>query len=218
MQIRGFDGQIAKVGGANQALRASIYPNEVGILGSYGLGLVTGLIGAAIAANSEIFQFRWTDATRFARIKSVRVGAGVITAFTAGAGQLSLHVARAFTVDGTGGSPVTMATNDQKHKTSMGVTLAPSALGVRVATTAALGAGTKTLDTNPLAVLGFGCPAVAGQSIINPGTELFSSRERFPIILAANEGIVIRVPSIPATGTWTAGIDIVWDEVAAADL
>jgi hypothetical protein len=96
----------------------------------------------------------------------------------------------------------------------MGTTLAPTALGVRVASTAALGAGTKTLDGNDFATITGSVTAVAGVPLINPSTSVWmrNTADEYPLFFAQNEGFVIRA-TVPATGTWTFSVSIEWSEI-----
>lgn len=119
-------------------------------------------------------------------------------------------MARSFTAAGTGGGTATITTNNAKLKTSFPTT----AVGeIRVATTAALGAGTKTLDAQPVG-MGLGSITVTAGDVILPPTVIYDAMcdtDQYPIILSANEGLIIRA-TVPATGTWTGGFSIVWDE------
>ena len=178
---------------------------------AYSVTVVTGTIAAGLAANAELMQLRWTHASRLCVIESVRVWAGSIVAFTAGFTQVDLMFARAFTADGTGGGVATLTTNNGKRRT---VGQATTSLGsIRIATTAALGAGTKTLDAQPLGSTGGSVVNVAGTPVV-PITVLTPPVEAQPIVLAQNEGLSIRA-TVPATGTWTMGVDIHWSEADA---
>jgi hypothetical protein len=94
----------------------------------------------------------------------------------------------------------------------MGTTLLGAS---RIASTAALTAGTKTLDTQPIGQ--YSAAFGTGTSIqwipqfdlfhIDPGGEA-------PLVLATNEGFVIRA-TVPATGTWQFGVTVCWAEVTA---
>lgn len=91
---------------------------------------------------------------------------------------------------------------------------------MRIATTAALGAGTKTLDTYSAAAIAAPGPITASLNgqIIPSGTTLWQSEigdGEYPLVLAQNEGLSIRSVAVPATGTWTMAVDIQWAEVAA---
>ena len=64
--------------------------------------------------------------------------------------------------------------------------------------------------------IGF-CFAKSGE-IIAPGTILWQAEVgdgEHPLVLAQNEGFSIRSVAVPATGTWTAAINIDWAEVTA---
>lgn len=220
LQIQGNGGTVAEVDGTLfRALRVAVRPADYGSLGSYALSAVTGTLGAAIAANSELVQFRWTDATRLGVVRRVRVSAGMNVAATAAA-LLSLEavIARAFTVAGTGGTQLTITGNNGKLRTSMGTTLLNE---MRVATTAALGAGTKTLDTQGIGILAYGiltgAITVAISGVIVPITDLFDcdNADGHPVVLVANEGIVVRTGIIqPATMTWNLGVTYRWAELS----
>lgn len=196
------------------AARVTHRPMMVGSRGAYSLSASSGTMAAGLAANSEIFQFRWTSSSLYALLRSVRLEAGSIAAFAAGVGIFGMRMARSWSADGTGGTAVSFGTNDQKKRTSFATTAAPSALGVRIASTAALGAGTKTLDANDFAGLATGVTATAGVTLLTPGTYLWerNTGDEWPIVLAQNEGFVIRA-TVPATGTWTFNVDMEWNEL-----
>lgn len=178
------------------------------ITGRYGIALATGVMAAGISAESEIFQFLWQSTTVNARILSVMVSAGNLpTAFTAGFGSFGLFLATPWAAAGTGGGTATLTTINGKHSTADAVTALTEA---RIATTAALTAGTKTLAAHPIGAAWFGVPNVAGSNMLAP-TELL----RHPVILgtAATSGLAVKV-TVPATGTWTGGVAIRWEEFA----
>ncbi len=218
IQLQGNGGTIGEVDGTGfRALRTTLRPTDHGSLGHYGYGGLTGVLPAALAANSEIFQFRWTDATRLCVINEITISACVSTTFFA-AGvpvQIDLVKSNVWSAAGSGGTAVSPAAL-LKKRTSMGSSLVASG-DIRIATTAALGAGTKTLEGAALcALVGFGPTAAPGQ-IIAPGTTLLRNfpGEEHPLVLAQNEGFSIRSVAVPATGTWQATIQIDWTEVAA---
>jgi hypothetical protein len=221
VQIQGNNGTVAEVDGTGfRAQRVTIRPPEYGTLGAYSYGGFTGILPAALGANSEIFQFRWTDATRLCVINSVKISACVSTTFFA-AGvpvQIDLVKSTAWTVAGTLGTGINPAAL-LKKRTSMGSSLVANG-DMRIATTAALGAGTKTLETLSLAAIAAPGPITASLNgqIIAPGTVLFEadvSHGEHPLTLVQNEGFSIRSVAVPATGTWTASIMVDWTEVAA---
>lgn len=221
IQVQGNSGVVSEVDGTTfRAQRVTIRPMDHGALGAYSYGGFTGILPAALAANSEIFQFRWTDATRLCVINGVKISASVSTTFFA-AGvpvQIDLVKSTGWSAAGTGGTAITPAAL-MKKRTSMGSSLI-AAGDIRIATTAALGAGTKTLETLAMATLAAAGPITASLNgqIIPPGTILFESdveHGEHPLVLAANEGFSIRSVAVPATGTWTVSLTVDWTEVAA---
>ena len=209
-----------QVGGEHQAGRTENRPIDAAGLGHYHYAGFTGILPAALAANSEIFQFRWADATRFAVIRKINISACVTTTFFAAGVPVQVDLIRstAWTVAGTGGTAVTPAAL-LKKRTSMASTLL-AAGDMRIATTAALGAGTKTLDTYAEAAIVAAGPITASLNgqIIPAGTILWQSDigdGEYPLVLAQNEGLSIRSVAVPATGTWQASIAIQWAEVSA---
>jgi hypothetical protein len=215
IQIQGNGGTVADVDGTNyRAMRATLRPIDYGALGSYRMSLLSGTMAAGLAGNSEVFQFRWSDATRLCIVTSVMWDglSGSATAFTAGFGKVDLLVARSWTADGSGGSAATLSGNNQKQRTSMGATLLGAA---RISSTAALTAGTKTLDTQ--AIGQYSAAIGTGTSVQwMPQFDLFHADPggESPLIFAQNEGFVVRA-TVPATGTWQFGVTVFWTEVAA---
>lgn len=214
IQIQGNGGTVTEVDGTTfRALRVNQRPMDYGALGSYAAGMTTGTMAAGLAAGSEVLQLRWSDATRLCVITSVHCsGGGSIAAFTAGFTQLQLLVARSWTADGSGGTAATLTGSNNKMRTSMGTSLVG---GLRVASTAALTAGTKTLDSQAIATVTSSVTATAGTPVW-PAAYIYEStaNDKQPIVLAQNEGIVIRA-TVPATGTWTASFDVTWMEMSA---
>jgi hypothetical protein len=209
--LQGNSGTAAEVEANSRAIRVVGRGIDPGSLGCYRLSVRTGLMAAGLAANAEVFQFRWTDATRLAIVERISFdGLGSVTAFAAGVASLYATAARAWTVDGSGGTAVTMSTNNQKQRTSMGTSLVGA---IRIASTAALTAGTKTLDAQDFGQAVGGLTATAGAGL-SPQSMQDVLGLGFPLVLASNEGFVIRA-TVPATGTWTAGFTIHWTEVTS---
>lgn len=197
-------------------------PIPVGTGGAFRISMVSGTIGAALAANSELFQFRYvTGASRVCLVHGISVSAALNVAATAAA-LLSLRatIARAWTADGTGGTAATLTGNNQKLRTSHTTS---EVLSARMATTAALGAGTKTLDSQDIGGVSYsaltGAITVATNGVLIPKTNLlgdFAGSLAFPLTLANQEGFVVRSGiANPATMTWALTIDVAWSEVQA---
>lgn len=223
IQIQGNGGTVAEVDGTSyRALRGTGRPIDVGSLGHYRIGTTTGTIGAALAANGELFHFRWTDATRLCVIQKVLISAGAnVAATAAGLVNLECTIARSWSADGTGGTAATVTGNNQKTRTSMGTTLVGT---VRTATTAALGAGTKTLDSQSIGnvAIGIGTGAITTSHNLQliekiDLIEVDADCTMHPIVLATNEGIVVKngATAWPAAMTWNLAVTVVWCEIAA---
>lgn len=214
-KITGNGGTDAEVDGTTfRAIRVTQRPVDYGALGIYSASALTGTMAAGLGAASEVCQFRWTDATRYGAIYRVTWDglAGSATSFVAGFGSINLTIARGWSADGTGGTALTLTGNNQKLRTAMGTALVGT---LRISSTAALGAGTKTLDSNPIdqISLTFG---TAANTQVTGRVVLFDAQETnyHPIILASNEGVAVRV-TVPGTGTWQGGVTIAWAELAA---
>jgi hypothetical protein len=198
------------------AARTTLRPIDVGALGSYSTTVKTGIMAAGLAAASPIVAFLWKPAVVPASLCLMRKMKFSLydlgTGFAAGDVLFEWYVARAFTVQDTGGGAATLTTNNAKLRTSYATTQA----AIQVATTATLTAGTRTKDANPLRALQSVAGTSAFGSIVVPETEIFRVQPgEQPLILAGTgEGIVIEA-TVPATGTWTAYASFDWDEVAA---
>lgn len=198
-------------------------PRAESNLGAYRYGGLSGIIPAALTANSEIFQFRWApvDTTKLALIRRVTLSASVTTTmFAAGVPvQIELKKASGWTAAGTGGTAPTIG-SDLKRRTSLFSSSSMVAGDLRIATTAALGAGTKTLETSALAAILAGGPITAGLNgtIVPPATLLWDSDVAagdYPLVLESQEGFVIRSVAVPATGTWQIAVSVDWVEAAS---
>ena len=218
VQIQGgASGAVANVEAGTLAVKVVQRPIDIGSLGAYSLSMVSGTIAAGQGAASPVFAFRWADATRYCLIRRISVSmASLGTGFTAGVGLFNLFFARAFTGMDTGGTSPTLTGNNNKRATSMGTTLVTGA-NVMIANTAALGAGTRTNDSNPLKNIQFGVNA--STNTIQLATSLLDnldSSHEFPIVLApgSGEGIEIQA-TVPATGTWQLMVQVDWEEVTA---
>jgi len=221
IQVQGSGGIVAEVDGTGfRALRVTARPADYGALGFYRLSMFSGTMAAALGANSEIFQFRWPDATRFALVQRISISAGILAAATA-AGLIALRatIARAWSAAGSGGTRATLTGNNQKLRSSMGTTLVNDA---GICTTAALTPGTKTLDAQDIGVFttGMGTAAITAlqQMVLCPPTELLDLNGPLdhPIVFAQNEGFIIRSgAAMPTAMTWHFGVNVSWGEVAA---
>lgn len=225
----GTTGSLQEVGAA-AALPAHITakPLPYGALGQYRVSVVTGTLAATLAAGAVVFSARWSDATRFAVITRLQTRFLPLTPFTAAtltdATSFDAYIGRSFSAAHTGGTALTLTGSSFKTRASMGSTLFND---LRIATTAALGGGgTVTPDAHPFeASLRKGNrtnPAAATEETIsgvdsNDLNFLASMSDgEHPIVLTANEGILIRNRTVwPAAGTGILLVQMSWAEVSA---
>jgi len=209
IQIAGNAGVVAEVD-ANRAVSTVIRPTDWGALGAYSKALTSGTMAAALASGSSIFQFRNSTSNVYL-LRRVFISAGDLVAFTAGLITFQLTVARNFTANGSGGTAATLTGNTGKLRTSMATT---GTADIRISSTAALTAGTWTLDGDPIGAISTSAPATAGVNFL-PQSVLFDRRVgEQPLILAQNEGFNISA-TVPATGTWQFSVQVDWEELAS---
>jgi hypothetical protein len=228
IQLPGNAGTVMEVDGTTfRAMRVTNRPADYGALGFYQAAMNSGTLAAALAANTELFQFRWTDATRFAVVHYISLTFQPLTLFTAATLTdfgFDAFVARAWSAVGTGGTAATLTGNSFKTRTGMGTTLLND---MRISTTAALGAGTKSIDANPFAA------SVGKFQRVNPaaGTEETYvniptltwapqvSNGEAPLVLAGTgngEGFILRNRGVwPAAGTGEICVNVRWGEYTA---
>lgn len=202
----------------DKALLVNKRAPAIGSLGAYSGGTVTGAITATLGAASNLFYFRWTDATRFAVIERIAVNAVVVSAVTTSVPfDLAVFFGTGFTVAPSANqTAATITGRNMKRRTSFGTTLVS---GIFSCTTAGMTGATIVLDTQPLArICGTSGTAVNTQFFSPPPVELWRPRDSgdYPLVLAQNEGLVIQNPLAgPATGTFACSFTVAWNEVAA---
>lgn len=197
------------------------FPVSVGAGGAYRIGAVSGTMAAALGANSEIFQFRYVTAVaRLALVYKVSISAGMNVAATAAAlAAFRLTVARGWSGVGSGGTRIVLTGDNVNLRTSLATSEVNDA---GISTTAALTAGTKTLDSTDLGAIaqGIGTGAITTSPTlpIIPMTPLFDAdgEGQYPLVLANQEGFVIRTGNaMPAAMTWHFAVNVLWLEVPA---
>ncbi|CAB4214966.1 hypothetical protein UFOVP1469_34 [uncultured Caudovirales phage] len=211
----------AVIAGGEEALS----PLQVALMpsggNSYRYAGFTGTIAAALAANSELLQFRFVSGTKTYAIieKIVLDGMGLVAVATAaGPVGFNCYVARVWTAAGSGGTRIAMTADNLQMETAE-----PNSqvLDLGIATTGALTAGTKTLDANAIGQVigGVGTAPITAYgagSLTSPQPFLDSSTGNSPLILANQEGFVIRTTHAgPAAFTYSVGFTVVWREVTA---
>lgn len=171
----------------------------------------TGLTGLAAAA--PIFSLQWVSTTLNALITRMTWNFTVTTvASAAGLLDSSLTIARSFTAADTGGTAITLTTNNAKKRTSYATT----GMAMRIAQTTALTAGTRTLDANPIANdsawLATGTLGPVGSGVYQELLPVGNDQEG--ILLAANEGLVLAlIAAMPTSAVAQLYIDIDWKEI-----
>ena len=185
---------------------------NITVLGSYrqsfSTGLVTGVAAGDGTAGHILALRNDNTASKFVRLRALEVEFLLTTAF--GSAQevgFDAFVARGYSAAHTGATALTLATNDGKKLATYPTTV----LAGRIANTGALTAGTHTFDANPIARGSVYCSAIGAQ--LTARRYDFSEYEPGGIILADNEGIVVRnVTAMGATGVGRWQFTAEWDD------
>lgn len=232
-RVLGNDGVTQLAVEANTAAaRATLRPINVGTAGSYAFSALSGTMAVGLGAASTVFSARWTSSTLALIPRLLRVYAkNITTAFAAGAVLFELSVARGWSVADSAQTAIATSGDLNKKRQSFG-TSAFATNDVRISATGAITAGTRTLDTNSIAIARGHVPATAanyafiGEGVIHaPSASTFveaakpyilldsTDTGQWPWVFVANEGLVLRA-TVPGTGTWEFTIHFEWDEVA----
>lgn len=200
---------------------------EPSALGYYMLALRTGLITATLADGSTLFSLIWAGSRRF-QLRRFAVQAMVTaTITTAVLWGVDLFFGIDTVSNDTGGAAANPTGEEAKKATGWSTsnidgstaTADGATTEIRIATTAALTAGTRTLRTNPLAQW-------RGYTGTVVGTKIFEDRKGMldhlflstgaPVQLADSEGLyLVSDGAGPATGTFELTIDLEWAELEA---
>jgi hypothetical protein len=187
------------------------YPVDYGAGGCYQICSKSGIMAAGLAAAAPIYSWRWTNTTLLGILRRVKFQAwGLGTAFTAGIATIDMFVCRGWTAADTGGVTETITGDNNNLRTAMP---AMQVQEIRHSSTAALTAGTRTKDVQPIESLNFTIGAVANQTWSpNPVNLYEKSETEHPLVLVQNEGFTVQA-TVPATGTWSWMMTTYWDEV-----
>lgn len=210
VQILGQDGtSVQAVDATFKASRSTLRPAEV--IGWYSFGATSGAL-TGVAAAGPVFSLRNTG-TNLLKVRRLQVGFVTTTAFTTCTQGLAYNLlfATGFTVSDSGGTALYTAGQNKHRQSFTNITSAPD---VRISTTAAITAGTRTLNTIAMGVAG-GTSAAVGDSM--PITSLLShDAGDYPIILAQNEGLVVtNAIAMGAAGVIALHVNIEFAEVAS---
>lgn len=185
--------------------------------GGYRISMYTGSVVAGLAAAAPILSCRWTSTSTRMIVQSIMLDFYTVTAYgTAQAIANSLWFARSWTISDSGGTAITTTqTKDQALDTTMPQSLLFAGNGdMRIATTATLTAGTRTLDDQAL-YSWIGSSTAIGTSSNNPDLILGQQDATNPITIRANEGFVITNDILlGATGVLVWNICLEWTEVS----
>ena len=182
--------------------------------GHFRVAVPTGAL-TGVAAAGTIFSARWAPAANsFMLLKRIQAAMIITTAFTtAQAVDLDVIAQRAFTAADTGGTPITPITgNSQKVRSQFMQT--STMADMRISTTAALGAGTKTADS-----FAFGITGLPNTNALATGTALVDlykedAQAQHPVMFGPNEGFNVRmVTAMGAVGVIKVYLAVEWAEV-----
>ena len=199
---------LASVSPGFKSLTTSIKPDDSA--GAYQIGVRSGAM-TVVAANAPVFSFRFAPGTgQLCVVKRVTVSWVTTTGFTAGQAMgFGLFYARNFLTSDSGGTAIApINNNNQQFRTKLDTA---QVTDLRIPTTGALTAGTRTLDAQPLGAVNFWVPAVGTQLVT---TEMLAyDVNDYPLVLANNEGFVIQNQILMgATGVGTLVVNVEWFE------
>ena len=221
IQIIGRTGMIAGVDANTRAALTRAQPVNNGALGNFRWSGQTGVVALGAQTDSPWFSFRWAETTRWAVVRHIRVGLqSGPNAFGADSAVIDAIVARGFVTNDTGGTVVTpIIGNSQKKMSRLGST---ALFDMRIASNSVLGAGTRVLDLAPMGSIAFPLNTLANAAQLSKdeNSRIFDmtvGQGMWPVILHFNEGVIVRItiPGGAASGSWTAFIDMEWNEIIA---
>jgi len=195
--------------------RVSVRPLDYGSLGSYRLATTVSLV-VTQAANGTLFSWRWGDATRFAVLQYIRLELLQTTAATATImPSYEIFIARGFSASDSAGTAITLTGNNMKKRTNMGTTLITDIRKSAVA--AGLTAGTRTLDADSIMQMATNSTITTPNATVYRKEIDFTNSVDMPYVLAQNEGLIVRGPTVVfgAAGTANLLVELAWTEVTA---
>jgi len=186
--------------------------------GYYQMSVASGLV-TGIAANSTLFSLRWAPVpvnNRLARfeLKYFKVNAIITTGFTgAQLCDFLSFVQKSFTASDSGGNQVIPAAGDQKRQQRFPDSLFLTGGDIRIASTGALTAGTRTAEAQPSDSAQFrATSAGTGGGFSVPLVEKLDEHH-VPLVLEANEGFTFQnVTAFGAAGVMKFWFDMGWME------
>lgn len=183
IQVQGNGGTTQEVDATFRAARVTLRPAEV--IGYYSVSGASGAL-TGVAANGAVFSFRNTG-SNLMLVRRIKMGFVVTTAFTAAQGlDYQLFRANSFTASDSGGTALFTAGQNKHRNAFTNITSAPD---IRISSTAALTAGTRTLETAGMGIAGGAAQAVG--AAMSPADILEQDSGDYPLVLAQNEGFII---------------------------
>lgn len=221
----GTSASLAEIGNASALpLHVTTKPLPHGSLGHYRIAATTGTLAAALAAASQLFYVRWTDATRFFVLHKFKAEFQCLIPFTANTlTDFGFDLFKATAVSAGGGGTDLGALVKTKMRSTMGASLLDTAGLMRISTTGLLTALT-TLDATAIAQsVGdsqrVNPAAATEEATVNSPTLTYvadMANGEHPLVLAQNEGLVLRNRTVwPAAGTGLVTVNMTWSEVSA---
>lgn len=210
-------------GAARVNLKPAEFMNQGMVGGHYTAAQVSGALTGAAAAGA-VFSVRWSPPAAgppYMVLKRVQLGYALTTAFTTGQ-VVDFDIVRcsAFTASDSGGTALTPFTGNSNKNRSTIMSTSQMA-DMRIASTAALTAGTKTQDANPFGYVTSSPINLAVPTATAAGggmqlTDLYSlvNFGQHPQTFGNNEGFNIRVvTAMSAAGVIKLYVVVTWAEV-----
>jgi len=171
---------------------------------------VTGGLSTGLSAGDTLYSFRTGSGSGVWVILAVRFSITQVLAFSATKIQpTELWAARAFTASDSGGLAATITGNNGKVRTDDPTT---TIADLRICDTAGLTVGTRTLDAQLVHSTILQATTGVNISIINVTASKGTGDT--PLVLAANEGFVLRAGvGYETTGNWRYRVMTTWYEM-----
>lgn len=210
IQLQGTNSVNVLADSYQNGLRVSYVPHS----DAFSISSVTGIMAAALAANSTVFAMRLNPGSpKLAYITQLRVRWVCLTAFTTPISVTGRRLAlyRGAGAAASGGTALTVA-GSQDAKDPVSHFNAAIGGDLRIATTAALTVTgityeSQEFETFLVATLG----TAAATSVFE---RRWDSPDSHPIILIPGQVLAIRNPVVmEAAGTWNLGVDVEWFEL-----
>lgn len=182
---------------------------------TYAVSAVTGVVGAALAANSSVFAMRLDPSSaRLAFIERIRLQYTTIVAYTTPltAGR-RLALFRGSGAATSGGTAITTSVTKNTASAASEFNTAQGG-DMRVATTGALTVTGITFEADPIRTMSLVHVGNAG----NYAEMLweFHASECAPVVLQPGQVLAIRNPAaMDAAGTWQLVVNVDWHEAPA---